>query len=88
MNQVRNWLEQLGFGQYADAFAQNEIGWEALPELDHEILKELGVKLIGHRMSILKAAKLLRADNANQATAESVASAEATRGACWVSCLR
>ena len=57
MNNISNWLEQIGFAQYAEAFVQNEIGWDVLPDLTHDILKELGVQVIGHRMAILKAAK-------------------------------
>ena len=56
---VTRWLEQLGLGQYADAFEQGAIDWDVLPELDHEILKELGVQPPGHRLRILKAVQAL-----------------------------
>jgi class 3 adenylate cyclase len=55
-NRVAKWLEQLGLGQYAEAFEENAIGLEHLPDLDHETLKELGIRAVGHRMTILKAA--------------------------------
>jgi class 3 adenylate cyclase len=53
---VADWLEQLGLGQYARAFDDNAIAFEHLAELDHETLKEIGVRAVGHRMTILKAA--------------------------------
>ena len=53
---VTQWLEQLGMGQYAEAFAENAVGLEHLPSLDHETLKEIGVRAVGHRMTILTAA--------------------------------
>ncbi len=49
------WLEQLGLGQYAEAFSMNAVAWEHLPDLDHETLLAVGVKIVGHRMTILKA---------------------------------
>jgi class 3 adenylate cyclase len=59
MGDVHSWLKSLGLGQYADAFARNEIGPEHLADLDHDILKEIGVGPVGHRMTILKAASTL-----------------------------
>ena len=53
---VTQWLNRLGLGRYADAFQENAIELEHLAELDHEILKEIGVHPVGHRMTILKAA--------------------------------
>jgi class 3 adenylate cyclase/tetratricopeptide (TPR) repeat protein len=54
-NIVTNWLEQIGLGQHAEAFFENAIAWEHLPELDHEMLLAIGVKAVGHRITILKA---------------------------------
>ena len=56
---VRNWLRGLGLDEYAEAFKDGAIEWDVLPELDHEILKELGVTAPGHRLKILKAAKAI-----------------------------
>jgi class 3 adenylate cyclase len=55
-DKVTKWLEQLGLGQYAEAFEKNAVGLEHLPDLDHETLKELGIHAVGHRMTVLKAA--------------------------------
>ena len=52
---VTKWLKDLDLGQHADAFEENEITWEVLPSLDHDLLKELGVKAIGQRVRILNA---------------------------------
>ena len=57
MSEIRQWLEALELGQYADAFDDGAIGIELLPELDHAVLKELGVSVPGHRLKILKAAR-------------------------------
>ena len=51
---IANWLEELGLGEYANSFEEGAIDWQVLPSLDHEILKELGVKP-GHRLRILNA---------------------------------
>ena len=53
---VKNWLLGLGLGQYADAFEENAIVWSLLPKLDHELLKDIGIVAVGHRMQILEAA--------------------------------
>ncbi|MDA9982639.1 AAA family ATPase [Gammaproteobacteria bacterium] len=56
MVDVRQWLDSLGLDQYAEAFDENAIRWEQLPKLDHDILKDIGVKAAGHRMKLLEAA--------------------------------
>ncbi len=58
---VTNWLEQLGLGQYATAFAKNDVDWELLPELDQETLIHIGVTSAGHRLRIIKAARSTQA---------------------------
>jgi hypothetical protein len=52
MQQVTDWLEKLGLGQYAQRFAENDIDVSVLPHLTDQSLKELGVSL-GHRLKIL-----------------------------------
>jgi class 3 adenylate cyclase/tetratricopeptide (TPR) repeat protein len=54
-DKVTNWLEKLGLGQYAEAFVENAVEWAHLPDLDHETLQAVGVKAVGHRMTILLA---------------------------------
>jgi predicted ATPase/class 3 adenylate cyclase len=55
MTDVRQWLESIGLDQYADEFEENAIELDHLPDLDHDVLNALGVKAIGHRITILKA---------------------------------
>ena len=64
MSEMRRWLDSLRLGQYADAFEENEIDFEVLPHLDHEVLKDIGVKAAGHRVRILTAARSLRSGQA------------------------
>ena len=57
---VDEWLRGLGLGQYAPAFAANDIDGEVLPELTAEDLTGLGVTSIGHRRKLLAAIATLR----------------------------
>jgi class 3 adenylate cyclase len=54
MQQVADWLGKLGLGQYAQRFAENDIGFSVLPDLTDQHLKEIGVSL-GHRLQLLRA---------------------------------
>jgi predicted ATPase len=54
MQQIADWLEKLGLGQYAQRFAENDVSLAVLPDLTDQDLKELGVSL-GHRRQILRA---------------------------------
>ena len=53
-DRVSAWLNNLGLGRYAEAFQQNAITWEVLPELKENDLETLGV-LLGHRKILLRA---------------------------------
>ena len=44
---IAQWLDGLGLGQYAPAFADNDIDLRVLPHLSDNDLKELGLTL-GH----------------------------------------
>ena len=39
MQQVADWLEKLGLGQYAQRFAENDISFSVLPDLTDQHLK-------------------------------------------------
>lgn len=71
MSDVRQWLEALELGKYADAFAENDIDFDVLTELADDDLKELGLSL-GHRKKLLKATNSL-GDGPNVATASATA---------------
>jgi hypothetical protein len=49
------WLKGLGLGQYADAFAENDIDFSLLKDVTDADLKELGVASLGHRKRLLAA---------------------------------
>ena len=75
MSDVGRWLDGLGLGQYAAAFAENDVDWDVLAELDEPDLEKLGLSL-GHRKKLLKAIAGLAGDGERTA---SVAPAVATR---------
>jgi SAM domain (Sterile alpha motif) len=54
MQQIADWLEKLGLGQYAQRFAENEIDVSVLRHLTDQDLKDIGVPL-GHRRKMLAA---------------------------------
>jgi class 3 adenylate cyclase/predicted ATPase len=54
MQQIAEWLEKLGLGQYAPRFAENDIDASVLRDLTDLDLEKVGVSL-GHRRKILRA---------------------------------
>jgi SAM domain (Sterile alpha motif) len=54
MQQIVDWLEKLGLGQYTQRFVENEIDVTVLRHLTDQDLREIGVPL-GHRRKILAA---------------------------------
>src|SRR5215216_5808925 len=54
MHELGAWLESIGLGTYAELFARERIGFDVLPQLSEQNLKELGLPL-GDRKRILKA---------------------------------
>ncbi len=55
---ISEWLEHLGLGKYANAFAENEIDFDALPHVTEEDLKEIGIALGARRKLLAAIAKL------------------------------
>jgi tetratricopeptide (TPR) repeat protein len=55
MQQIADWLGQLGLGQYAQRFAENDINFSILSDLTDQDLKEIGVSSLGHRRQLLRA---------------------------------
>ncbi len=58
---IAQWLEGLGLGQYAQAFAENDIDLEILPRLSEEDLEKLGLSL-GHRRKLQSAIEAVSVD--------------------------
>ena len=54
VEQIAEWLEKLGLGQYAKVLAANDIDVSVLPHLSDQDLKDLGISL-GHRRKIFAA---------------------------------
>jgi class 3 adenylate cyclase/predicted ATPase len=67
MQQIADWLEKLGISEYAQRFAENGIGFAALPHLTDQDLKDIGV-LLGHRRIILAAIQALGGPPVTQST--------------------
>src|SRR5215469_5375572 len=55
MQQIADWLEKLGLGQYAQRFAENDIDFDILSELTDQDLEKIGVTSLGHRRKLLRA---------------------------------
>jgi class 3 adenylate cyclase/predicted ATPase len=58
MATVREWLEGLGLGKFADAFESEDVSMRHVPELSEADLRDLGLPM-GPRKEVLRAAKSL-----------------------------
>ena len=73
MQQIANWLQKLGLGQYAQRFAENDITFDILPDLSDQDFEKIGVASLGHRRQLLRAiAELKRAPQLNPVAAAPV----------------
>ena len=54
MQQISDWLDQLGMAEYAQRFAENRIDFSVLPDLTDQDLEKMGV-ILGDRRKILRA---------------------------------
>jgi predicted ATPase/class 3 adenylate cyclase len=54
MQQIADWLEDLGLSEYAQRFADNAVDLSVIRDLTEQDLKDMGV-LLGHRRKILRA---------------------------------
>jgi hypothetical protein len=60
MQQIADWLKELGMPEYAERFLDNDIDTSVLRELTDQDLKDIGVSP-GHRRKILRAIRDLSA---------------------------
>src|SRR5689334_21439190 len=58
---VGAWLRGLGLERYEEAFRDNDVDAEVLPELTADDLVGLGITSVGHRRKLLAAIAALRA---------------------------
>ena len=75
MSDIRTWLDELGLGQYADAFDENAIDQDLLPDLTDDALKEIGVQAVGHRMRIIKTVEAFDTPVAEQGSGQATGAA-------------
>ena len=54
MQQIADWLENIGMSEYAQRFAENRIDFSVLPDLTDQDLEKLGV-VLGDRRKMLRA---------------------------------
>jgi class 3 adenylate cyclase/tetratricopeptide (TPR) repeat protein len=57
---IKQWLQRLSLGRYAQSFAENDIDFEVLPDLTDQDLEKIGVTSLGHRRKLLRAIANLR----------------------------
>jgi class 3 adenylate cyclase len=55
VQEIADWLDKLGLGQYAQRFAENDISFFILPDLSDQDLEKIGVASLGHRRLLLRA---------------------------------
>ncbi len=85
MSGVRTWLAEIGLGQYADAFEANDVEMDLLNGVDDQMLKDIGVASVGHRLRLRNAiAKLaptsdVKSNGTNAVSAGDVTAASGER---------
>ena len=62
MQQIADWLENLGMSEYAQRFAENRVDFSVLQDLTDQDLKDLGVVLGDHRKVLRAIAELNNGD--------------------------
>src|SRR5258706_2669668 len=77
--ELAEWLGRHGLGQYAKAFAENNIDYSVLPDLTENDLEKLGVSSLGHRKKLLRAVEALTAARQPTGTTKAVSSAAVVR---------
>ncbi len=50
MSDIRQWLEELGLLQYAEAFEENALDLVLVKDLDDGALMDVGFSAMGHRV--------------------------------------
>ena len=53
-NPVREWLGGIGLERYTGAFDEHEVSIDLISSLNNDLLKDLGVDKVGHRIRILR----------------------------------
>lgn len=74
MQQIEEWLEQLGMSAYIQRFLENHIDISVLGDLNDQDLRELGI-VLGDRKKILRAIRELQASDSKASSATSAEAA-------------
>src|SRR5689334_10865429 len=61
---IAAWLHRLGLERYEQAFRENDVDTDVLPELTADDLISIGVTSVGHRRKLLAAIAALREQSA------------------------
>jgi hypothetical protein len=69
MGRIEEWLCNLGLGEYAWRFVENDIDFEILGDLTDQDLEKIGVASLGHRRKLLRAISELNASPAEAVSA-------------------
>jgi class 3 adenylate cyclase/predicted ATPase len=81
MSGIRQWLDELGLGQYVEAFEANDIDLALLPQVDDQMLKDIGVASGGHRLRLRSAIAKLPSAPGRVAMGDAKAGVQAEVGA-------
>ena len=55
MQQIADWLKQLGMDEHSQRFAENDIDFAILSDITDQDLEKIGVTSLGHRRKLLRA---------------------------------
>ncbi len=79
MRRIEEWLGDLGLGEYASRFVENDIDFEILGDLTDQDLEKIGVASLGHRRKLLRAISELNASPAETVSAVKAATSLSQR---------
>ena len=60
MQQIADWLKQLGMPEHIQCFAKHDIDFTILGDLTDQDLEKIGVTSLGHRRKLLSAISQLK----------------------------
>jgi SAM domain (Sterile alpha motif) len=66
VRRIEEWLGDLGLGEYASRFAENDIDMSIVCDLSDQDLEKIGVASLGHRRKLLRAISELNASRAEK----------------------
>jgi class 3 adenylate cyclase len=69
VRRIEEWLDDLGLGEYASRFVENDIDLSIVRDLSDQDLKEIGIASLGHRRKLLRAISELDASAAETVSA-------------------